>query len=496
MMSGNLAQAILSSPVPDEEIAIFFEGRGITYGELKKRIRKLGASLKRAGVKEGVHVAIVFPNFPDFIYAYFAILAAGGVVVPVNPIFKPYEMNYILTHSDARMVLYSKFFEATVKEALPEGVLAADDLVLSQWMDGEEEISPVEKQTHDLAVIMYTSGTTGRPKGAMLSHGNLLADSEAVIEGLKLEREDVMLTVLPLFHSFGAMVGMISPLRKGAKTALLTKFTPDGIIKAIKQYGVTIFPGVPSMFALLNRVKDLSRQDIPSLKYCISGGAPLPLEVMEEFERKFGVPIYEGDGPTECSPVTSVNPIGGKRKPGSIGLPVKNVNMEIADEEGNFLPPGEIGEIVVKGPNVFLGYYKDPEATAEAFFGQWFRTGDLGKKDEEGYFYIIDRKKDMIIVDGLNVYPREIEELLYKLPEIAEAAVVGKPHPLHGEIPVAFIALKEGASWNEDRVKEYLRKHLAGYKIPKKFYILESLPKTPTGKISKVALRRKLEDHL
>jgi long-chain acyl-CoA synthetase len=250
------------------------------------------------------------------------------------------------------------------------------------------------------------------------------------------------------------------------------------------------------MFALLNRVKDISRGDLPSLKYCISGGAPLPVEVMEEFERKFGVAIYEGDGPTECSPVTSVNPIGGKRKPGSIGLPIKNVEMEIADDQGNFLPPGQIGEIVVRGPNVFLGYYKDPEATKQAFFGDWFRTGDLGKKDEEGYFYIIDRKKDMIIVDGLNVYPREIEELLYKLPQVAEAAVVGRAHPLHGEIPVAFVALKEGFSWDEDHVKEYLRERLAQYKIPRKFYILDSLPKTPTGKISKVELRRFLEDNL
>ncbi len=496
MKTGNLAEAVLSSPASPGDIAIFFEGRGISYGELRRKIMALAHSLRKAGVGKGVHVALVFPNFPDFVYSYFAVLAAGGVVVPVNPIFKPYEMNYILSHSDSKVVLYSKFFESTVKESAPEDVLLVDDLVLSQWMEKGEEFEPEHREKDDLAVIMYTSGTTGRPKGAMLSHGNLLADSEAVIEGLKLNLKDVMLTVLPLFHSFGAMVGMISPLRRGAKTALMPKFTPDGVIKAIKQYGVTIFPAVPSMFALMNRLKDVSRQDLPSLKYCISGGAPLPLEVMEEFERKYGVPIYEGDGPTECSPVTSVNPIGGKRKPGSIGLPIKNVEMEIADDRGNFLPPQRIGEIVVRGPNVFLGYYKDPEATRRAFFGDWFRTGDLGKKDEEGYFYIIDRKKDMIIVDGLNVYPREVEEVLYKLPQVAEAAVVGKPHRLHGEIPVAFLVLREGASWNEEEIKDYLRKHLAGYKIPRKFYIMESLPKTPTGKISKTELRRRLEDNL
>ncbi len=496
MRTGNLAEAILNSPASAGDTAIFFEGGSTTHGHLRKKINSLAASLRRAGVGPGVHVALVFPNVPDFVFSYFAVLAAGGVVVPVNPLFKPYEMKYILSHSDARLVLYSRFFENTVKKSVSKEVLLADELVLSQWMEKDEEFTPTPREKNDLAVIMYTSGTTGRPKGAMLSHGNLLADSEAVIEGLKLEREDVMLTVLPLFHSFGAMVGMISPLRRGARTALVPRFTPEAVIKAIKQYGATVFPAVPPMFALLNRVKDISRQDLPSLKYCISGGAPLPLEVMEEFERKFGVPIYEGDGPTECSPVTSVNPIGGKRKPGSIGLPVKNVEMEIADEEGNFLPPGQIGEIVVRGPNVFLGYYKDPQATKEAFFGDWFRTGDLGKKDEEGYFYIVDRKKDMIIVDGLNVYPREVEELLYRFPQVAEAAVVGKPHPLHGEIPVAFVSLKDRSGWDEARVRKYLRKHLAQYKIPRQFYILDSLPKTPTGKISKVELRRRLENNL
>lgn len=491
---GNLADIIYRSQASDEEIAIFSDNQKVSYGQLRSGVAVLAAKLLRLGLKQGQHVAVIFPNFPDFIFSYFAVLAAGGVVVPVNPIFKPYEMEYIFKHSDARVIIYSKLFEATVKEAAPDGVLLVDDLILSQWLDETGIMEPLPREKNDLAVIMYTSGTTGKPKGAMLSHGNLLANSQSVIEGLRLAKEDIMLTVLPLFHSFGAMVGMISPLRVGGKVVLLSRFTPDTVIKAIKDFGVTIFPAVPSMFAVMNRVKDINRQDLPSLKYCISGGAPMPLEVMEEFERKYGVPIYEGDGPTECSPVTAVNPIGGKRKPASIGLPVKNVQMEIADENGNFLPPEEIGEIVVKGPNVFLGYYKDPEATKEAFFGEWFRTGDMGKKDEDGYFYIIDRKKDVIIVDGLNVYPREVEELIYRIPEVAEAAVVGVKHKLHGEVPIAFIALREGAKLNASEVREFLKDKLATYKIPRKYVFLPTLPKTPTGKVSKLELREKAKE--
>jgi len=490
----NLAEIIYASPAKDDEIAIFSNSDRITYGELREKTARIAGSLRNSGLKKGDHVSLVFPNFPDFIYSYFAVISLGGVVVPVNPIFKPYEMNYIFSHSDAKVIIYSKLFEATVKEAAPDNALIVDDLILTQWAENGEKISPVSVKKDTLAVIMYTSGTTGKPKGAMLSHGNLMANSESVIDELHLTKEDIMLTVLPLFHSFGAMVGMISPLRAGGKVVLLPRFMPDAVIKAIRDFGVTIFPAVPSMFAVLNRVKDVSRQDLPSLKYCISGGAPMPLEVMEEFERKFGVPIYEGDGPTECSPVTAVNPIGGKRKPASIGLPVKFVEMEIADENGKFLPPEDIGEIVVKGPNVFLGYYKDPEATKEAFFGEWFRTGDIGKKDKDGYFYILDRKKDMIIVDGMNVYPREIEELLYRIEGVSEAAVVGVKNKLHGEIPVAFIALKESAELSPSQIREFLRDKLAAYKIPRKYVFLPTLPKTPTGKISKMELREKAKE--
>ncbi len=493
----NLAKVLYQNNSSDGEIAVFFEGQSLSYGKLRSATDSIAARLADMGLKPGTHAAIIFPNRFEYVLSYFAVVKAGGVVVPVNPVLRPYEMSYILDHSDAAFILYDKLFEPTVKEAikaLDREVVLVEDGQLREWAEEGREFKMVEREPDDVAVIMYTSGTTGRPKGAMLTHKNLLSNADSVVDGLSLIQEDVMLTVLPLFHSFGAMVGMIAPFMAGAKTALVPRFTPQKVIEAIKAYKATIFPAVPSMFALLNQVKDAGPADVFSLKYCISGGAPLPLEVMNEFERKYNVLIYEGDGPTECSPVTSVNPIGGKRKPGSIGLPVKNVEMRIADEKGNFLGPEEIGEIVVKGPNVMKGYYKDEKATKEAFFGEYFRTGDIGKMDEEGYFYIIDRKKDMIIVNGMNVYPRELEELLYRHPAVAEAAVVAAPHPVHGEVPVAFIVLREGKTLKEKDVVLYLEKFVANFKLPKKVFFREELPKTATGKISKVKLREEVRN--
>ena len=488
----NLAKVLYENDASKDEVAFFFEGKSMSYGQLRAKTDALALALQRAGLAPGDHVAIVFPNCFEFVISYFAVIKAGGVVIPVNPVLRPYEMSYILDHSDAKIIIYYKPVENTVRESIKAidrelKLFSSEDIL--KWAEKSTDPILVDRDPEDVAVIMYTSGTTGKPKGAMLSHKNLLSNADSVIDGLGLVEEDVMLTVLPLFHSFGAMVGMIAPMLAGAKVVLVPRFTPQKIIESVKKYKATIFPAVPSMFALLNQVKDATAKDLFSLKFCISGGAPLPLEVMNEFERKYGVLIYEGDGPTECSPVTSVNPIGGKRKPGSIGLPVKNVEMKIADEKGNFLPPGQLGEIVVKGPNVMKGYYKDERATREAFFGEYLRTGDIGKMDEEGYFYILDRKKDMIIVNGMNVYPREIEEILYRHPAVAEAAVVAAPHPLHGEVPVAFIVLREGKVVSEQDIITYLESYITNFKLPKKVFFREELPKTATGKISKVALR-------
>ncbi|MBI3963217.1 MAG: AMP-binding protein, partial [Deinococcus sp.] len=334
----------------------------------------------------------------------------------------------------------------------------------------------------------YTSGTTGRPKGAMLTHGNFLANAQGAAQSLALGGDDIIIVVLPLFHAFAHTACMLLAVLQGATMVLVPRFTPEGTLQALAEQQGTVFMGVPSMYALLGQVPDPTAYDLTSWRFGISGGAALPVEVMQRFEARYSIPIYEGDGPTECGPVTCVNPIGGRRKPGTVGLPIANVAMRIVDETGRTLPPHTVGEIVVQGPNVMKGYWRNPQATQEAFFGEWFRTGDLGEVDEDGYFTIVDRKKDLLIVNGLNVYPREVEEQIYRHPAVAEAAVVGQSDALHGEVPRAFIVLRPGHSLTEAELLVFLRPHLARYKLPRHITFLSALPKTATGKILKRAL--------
>jgi long-chain acyl-CoA synthetase len=305
--------------------------------------------------------------------------------------------------------------------------------------------------------------------------------------------EDVLLVVLPMFHSFAATVGMLTPLLHGLSFAPVSRFDPAGISETIRAVGASVFLGVPSMYNVLLRLPEEQRAKWASIRYGISGGAAMPVAIMTQFEECFGIPIHEGDGPTECSPVTCVNPIGGKSKPASVGLPVPDVEIEIYDDDGKLLPLGEIGEICVRGPNVMKGYWNQPEATAESFFAEWVRTGDLGYKDEDGYVFIVDRKKDMIIVNGMNVYPRMVEEVLYQHPQLLEVAVVGEPNERHGEIPVAYVVPKEGAKISVVEVRAYCREHMGRHQIPRKVVIRETLPKNATGKILKRELRREGE---
>jgi long-chain acyl-CoA synthetase len=307
----------------------------------------------------------------------------------------------------------------------------------------------------------------------------------SVVNTLPVYESDVFLAVLPLFHAFGATACMLTPIALGAVIATAPRFVPDEVARMIKKTAATVFMGVPSMYALFNHLSDEHRTDFSSLRFCISGGAAMPLEVMERFEKKYGVLIYEGDGPTECSPVTAVNRIGQTRKPGSIGPAISGVEMRIVDERGESLPDGKIGEIVVRGENVMKGYFGKPTETAESFFQDWFRTGDIGYRDPDGFFYIVDRKKDVIIVNGINVYPRVIEDVLYRHPAVAEAAVVPEPHALHGEVPKAVIALKPGCTASKPEILKYCREHLGHYEVPRIVEMMPELPKTPTGKIQK-----------
>lgn len=497
------------SKFPDAEAVISGEVR-LTYKRLNEEVNRIGNSLVRCGVKKGDRVVLMTPNSHHFVIAYFGILKAGGVVVPVNTFFRGEELKFIINHSGATCSIVSRSYLERfneIEDSLEHikkiisfgevlGQLRNDSKVLV-WekltQNAGSQDTGIEIGLQDTAAIIYTSGTTGRPKGAMLTHFNLASNIDSITKAFGSTTPEVMLCVLPLFHAFGATVCMLFPISIGSKVVIMSHFHPHEVLRSITQERVTIFAGVPTMYAMLANVERVHNLDLSSWRLAISGGAALPLEVMKRFEEKFPVLIYEGDGPTECSPVTSTNPIGGRRKPGSIGVPVPGVKMRIVDEKGNTLPPGQIGEIVVKGPNVMKGYFNDAEATRESIRDGWFHTGDMGKVDEDGYFYILDRKKDMVNVGGFNVYPREVEEVIYTHPKVKEVAVIAAPDRkgLRGEIPKAFIVLKEGTEMDSHEIIEYCHRRLAGFKVPRKVKFCESLPKTASGKIKKAVLKEK-----
>ncbi len=489
-----------------EKSAVIFRGQSTPYAALEQMSNQFANALSRSGIGPGDQVALYCINSHWFIAAYFGIVKTGAAVVPINLLLNPKEVQYILSDSGASGLIYFDSFEpnlaaigdslADLKELIvigkPQSLGARPLADVAATEPTAFEIPPVD-QKESTAAVIYTSGTTGQPKGAMLTHRNLLHNVYSVIRALPVEHEDMFVAVLPMFHSFGATVCMMSPLSVGATIAAVPRFSPDEVGDTIASTSATIFLGVPSMYTVFANVREDRKPDFSSLRFCISGGAALPVEVMKRFEEKYNVPILEGDGPTECSPVTSVNPFKGVRKPGSIGLPVLDVEMRIVDEAGVELEIGDMGEIVVRGENVMKGYFNRPEETAEAFFGDWYRTGDVGYKDEDGYFYIVDRKKELIIVNGMNVYPRMVEEVLYKHPAIAEAAVVPEPNKLHGEVPRAVIALKPEMTATREEIVRLCKEYLGPHQLPRIIEFVKELPKTPTGKTLKRALVRKGE---
>jgi long-chain acyl-CoA synthetase len=473
-----------------------------TFGALSDRV---AAGLAVQGIEKGDRVGLYCPNVPEFAIAYAGILKAGATVVPINLLINTEEAAYVLSDSGAKALIFHKAMAepaARVRAVVPElefavamGEAAEGALDFEGFLESEAPIpAPELDPKKDLAAILYTSGTTGFPKGAMLTHANLVANTGSVREALRWRPgEDVVLLVLPMFHAFAATVGMLTPLTNGCAFVPVPRFEPDLVADIIHAARATIFLGVPSMYSVLLRLKDEKTPLLSSLRCCVAGGAAMPVEVLHRFEAKFGVKVYEGDGPTECSPVTCVNPIGGLAKPGTVGLPVPGVEMRIVDDEGNELPDGRVGEIAVRGPNVMKGYWNRPGETAEVMRGEWLLTGDLGTRDEDGYFSIVDRKKDLIIVNGMNVYPRMIEEVLYRLPGLKEAAVVGEPSELHGEIPVAYVSVDEAQGITEAALRAHCREHLGRHQVPKRFEILPELPKNATGKILKRQLRKQGE---
>jgi long-chain acyl-CoA synthetase len=488
--------------------ALIFQDETLTYTELAEGVRTLARTLRQLGIEKGDHVALLLPNCPQTVCAYFAIALMGGVVVPANPLLKAAELEYIWNDAQVRLVItvpplveVAKAAQANLPniehllQVIPspklEG-LTAEALAPNAEIREVGEVA-AEVDPHTCAVIIYTSGTTGRPKGAMLSHFNLMRNVEMVQEFLKFDSSDRFFTVLPLFHSFAMTVCQNVALSRGCTSVLIERFVPTKVFETLLTHKITILPGAPAMFYALLQIMAQGEVKLPDLRLMVSGGAPLPAATFHALEKAFGIPVLEGDGPTECSPVTSVNPVDGVRKVGSVGIPLPGVEIAIFDEADKALPAEEVGEIVVRGDNVMLGYLNQPEETAEAMKSGWYHTGDMGKIDAEGYVYIVDRKKDMIITAGLNVYPREIEEVLFAHPAVAIAAVIGLADAVRGEEVTAVVVLKPGATATDRELISFCRERLANYKVPRKVLFREMMPMGGSGKVVKRLLKKELE---
>ncbi|MEH7304762.1 fatty acid--CoA ligase family protein [Neobacillus drentensis] len=490
-----------------------FMGQTCTYAELDAAITKFASGLKKLGVKKGDHIALLLGNSPHFVVSLYGALRLGVTVIPVNPIYTSVEIGYILNNGDVKVVIaldlafplvekmhtfLPKIEHYVFCETTPTSNIESKIGTLSGYSkmksfssviaEGDVTFNGPDLNDDDIAIILYTSGTTGKPKGAMLTHKNLYSNAKDVSEYLKMNPDDKVVTVLPMFHVFCLTVALNAPLLSGATLLIAPKFSPREIFDLVKEHQGSVFAGVPTMYNFLLQYPDGKPDDLKSLRLCISGGASLPVALLKNFEQKFKVVISEGYGLSEASPVTCFNPLDRPRKPGSIGTSILRVENKILNELGEEVPVGEVGELVVRGPNVMKGYYKMPEETEAAIRNGWLHTGDLARMDEDGYFYIVDRKKDLILVGGYNVYPREVEEVIYNHPDVVEVAVLGIPDPNLGESVKAFVVSKK-PELTIEQLLDYCSEHLAKYKIPSSIEFIDVLPKNTTGKILRRALK-------
>ena len=491
-MMKNLANQFTATATQNrEKAAIFWGDQEYTFGKAHALAGGLARRLKdEFGLQPGDRVGLWLKNCPEFVFSLFGILMAEGVVVSINNFLTPDEVDYILRDSQTK-VLISEASMAEGTMALKtqlDGLAVIEIEEFGKVDDGPApELSPAGQVGEELALIIYTSGTTGKPKGAMLSNNNLLRNVEAVIAELELTSEDRMACLLPMFHSFSMTVCVLLPMTQGLSiVAIRSLHPPKNIIAEIMQHQATVLPAIPQLYRAL--ANSQLPQNLP-LRVCCSGAAPLPLEVLKAFNENVGIPLLEGYGLSETSPVACFNPLHGEKKPGSVGLPIKGVEFQIWNDAGEVLPTGEQGEICIKGHNVMMGYWNNEEATAAAIKGDWFLSGDIGYLDDDGYLYITDRKKDMLLVNGINVYPRELEEVIYQFDGVKEAAVIGVNDPRKGDMVVACVAPAEGAIIEDTALLGFLKDKLAAYKMPRKVMQMEALPRNATGKILKTKLR-------
>jgi long-chain acyl-CoA synthetase len=494
-MGLNLASLLLeiAERTPDAP-AIRLGDLELSYGELDDRSARLATLLREKGLEPGDRVGVMLPNVPEFPVAYYGVLRAGCVVVPMNVLLKRREIAFYLEDSGAKLLLAWHGFLEEARDGAADAGAELVGVEPAPFAASLAELEPipglVETAEDDTAVILYTSGTTGKPKGAELTHMNLFRNADVSSRTTsEIAQGDVVLGALPLFHSFGQTVSMNASLKVGACLTLVPRFDPGEALATMQRDGVTHFYGVPTMYGALLHHPERESFDTSSLRICITGGASMPVEVLRGFEDAFGAKVMEGYGLSETSPVACSNHPDRERKAGSIGTPIEGVEMQVVDEDDNRVAQGEVGEVVIRGHNIMKGYWQRPDATAEAMRGGWFHSGDMARTDEDGYFYIVDRKKDLIIRGGYNVYPREVEEVLYEHPKIREAAVVGVPHDEWGEEIGAAVVLHEGEELAPEEVGAYVKERIAAYKYPRVVWFLDELPKGPTGKI----LKREIE---
>jgi long-chain acyl-CoA synthetase len=490
-MSANLAANLVNTAAEHGDRPAVKQGDAVlTYRQLDGATTHIAGMLKVKGVEPGDRVGIMLPNVAYVPVIYYGILRAGAVIVPMNPLLKGREVAFHLRDSGARLLFaWADMAEAAQAGAEEEGaecILVAPGEFEQQVGAAEPDTDVVERAEDDTAVILYTSGTTGQPKGAELTHGNMGRNAQVSLDLFGYGPDGVLLGALPLFHSFGQTCCMNAAIRGGACLVLLARFDPGEALRIIQDDQVTVFAGVPTMYTAMLHHPERDAYDTSRLEVCASGGSAMPGEVLRGFEDAFETKVLEGYGLSETSPVASFNHPDRERKIGSIGTPIEGVEMKVVDDEGEDVAQGEVGEIAIRGHNVMKGYWNKPDATRDVLSADgWFRTGDMARVDEEGYFFIVDRKKDLIIRGGYNVYPREIEEVLYEHPAVREVAVVAVPHESLGEEVGAAVALKEDAAATPEELRDFVKERVAAYKYPRQIWIVDDLPKGPTGKILK-----------
>jgi len=475
------------------------DGRQFTYAEFDASVNRAANLLAAKGVKKGNAVSLLLPNSPEYIIAYFACWKLGAVAGPVNGLLKGQELSYILQNSEAQALLFHSDFAAAIagiKAELPglrSSIIFDDEAVATKGFSGELDqgaATPLAKD--DEAIIIYTSGTTGKPKGCLLTHGNVIANARQISSWLGFTESDRLLSVMPLFHMNAVSVTTMAALYAGGSTVVSPKFSASRFWQVVSNYQVTSFGSVATMLSMLLATYP---EGVPAglktdqLRFAMCGSAPVPAEVLKRFEETFHCLVIEGYGLSESTCRSTFNPPNEQRRPGSCGIPIGN-EMCVLDDDDHALPDGQLGEIVLRGENILKGYYKNPEATGIAFRNGWFHTGDIGYRDAEGFYYIVDRKSDMIIRGGENIYPREIDEVLYQHPAVAAAATIGVPDVLYGEEVAGFVVLKDGAKVGEAELISFCRERLADYKCPKSIRVVAEIPKGPTGKLLKRELSR------